>query len=239
MTNCDELRHSLGAYVLGALDVEEAAAVRRHLQDCPRCADERDALSPLPGLLSLAGGADAAVSEPLSPAFEERLLDAYARDHKVPPARRRIARLHPRRWRPRWVAVGVATLVAAAAAAFGLVTIGDDEGANGRYDVAFHSIDAPGAAGRADLIAGGGGTTLHLWVNGLPRDENAVYEVLCDAEMWTASAGTFRTDAQGHAYVVLTTAMRKGEYNGIRIVRRWHQPGGRLVRRPVLAARLS
>jgi hypothetical protein len=239
MTECHELRQSLGAYVLGALDGDEAAAVQRHLQECPRCAAEREALAPLPGLLSLAGGAEAAVSEPLSPAFEERLLDAYARDHKVPPARRRIARLRPRHWRPRWVAVGAATLVAAAAAAFGVTVIGEDEGAAPPYDVAFHSIGAPGATGRAELIGGGGGTTLHLWVNGLPRDKDAVYEVLCDAEMWTASAGTFRTDAQGHAYVVMTTALRKGEYNAIRIVRRSHQPDGRLVRRDMLAARLS
>jgi Putative zinc-finger len=239
MTNCDELRHSLGAYVLGALDVDEAAAVRGHLQECPRCAAERDALSALPGLLSLAGGAEAAVSEPLSAAFEERLLDAYARDHKVPPVRRRIARLSPRRWRPRWVAVGAATLVAGAAAAFGVATTADDDRVAPHYDVAFHSIGAPGAMGRADLIAGGGGTTLHLWVSGLPRDEDAVYEVLCDAEMWTASAGTFRTDAQGQASVVLTTALRKGEYDAIRIVRRSHQPDGRLVRRDMLAARVS
>ena len=80
---------------------------------------------------------------------------------------------------------------------------------------------------------------MHLWVKGLPRDPDAVYEVLCDAEMWTASAGTFRTDAEGHAYVVLTTALRKGEYNGIRVVRRWHAADGRLVKRPVLAARVS
>jgi hypothetical protein len=239
MTACDDLRQSLGAYVLGALDVEETAAVRRHLQECPKCAAEHDALSSLPGLLSLAGGAEAAVSEPLSPAFEERLLDAYARDHKVPPARRRIARLSPRRWRPRWVAVGAAALVTAAAAAFGLSTIGDDDRGSPNYNVAFHSIGAPGATGRADLIAGAGGTTVHLWVSGLPRDKDAVYEVLCDAEMWTASAGTFRTDAQGEAYVVLTTALRKGEYNAIRIVRRSHKPDGQLVRRDMLAARLS
>ena len=41
MTHCDELRHSLGAYVLGALDAEEAAAVRRHLEECPDCAAQR------------------------------------------------------------------------------------------------------------------------------------------------------------------------------------------------------
>jgi hypothetical protein len=66
-----------------------------------------------------------------------------------------------------------------------------------------------------------------------------VYEVLCDAEAWTATAGTFRTDANGKAVVILTTALRKGEYDGIRIVRRAHKPDGRLVRRDILTAKLS
>jgi hypothetical protein len=237
MTHCDELRHSLGAYVLGALDVDDVAAVRRHLQECPECAAERDALVPLPGLLSLAGGAEAAVSEPLSPAFEERLLDAYARDHAAPPARR-IGRLR-RRVRPRWLAVGAATAVAAAAAVLAIVVVGGDNDVARQYDVAFRSINAPGAAARADLASGAGGTTVDLWVKGLPHDKDAVYEVLCDAEMWTATAGTFRTDSSGKAHVVLTTALRKGEYDAIRIVRRAHKPDGRLVRRDILAARLS
>jgi hypothetical protein len=80
---------------------------------------------------------------------------------------------------------------------------------------------------------------VHLSVSGLPRDEHAVYEVLCDAQMWTASAGTFRTDADGHAYVVLTTALRKDEYDSIRIVRRSHRSDGKLVLRDILTARLS
>ena len=132
-------------------------------------------------------------------------------------------------------------MVAAAAAAFGIAVLGDDDSGGGPagYDVAFRSIGHPGASGRANLEGGGSGTTVHLWVKGLPRDKDAVYEVLCDAEAWTASAGTFRTDADGHAYVVLTTALRKNEYNAIRIVRRSHAPDGRLVRRDVLAARLS
>lgn len=237
MTHCDELRHLLGAYVLGALDVDEAAAVRRHLQDCPDCAAERDALTPLPGLLSLAGGAEAAVSEPLSPAFEERLLDAYARDHAgEPPRRRRIEALRSR-LRPRWLAIGAATVVTAAAAAFGFTVLGGDE--SPRYEVAFRSVGAPGASAHANLLGGGSGTTVHLWVDGLPHDADAVYEVLCDAQMWTASAGTFRTDANGRAYVVLTTALRKGEYDAIRIVRRSHASDGKLVRRDMLAAKLS
>jgi len=239
MPQCDELRHSLGAYVLGALDVDDAAAVRRHLQECPECAAERDALVPMPGLLSLAGGADAAVNEPLSPAFEERLLDAYARDHADRP-RRRIGSLRQRLGRrPRWVAVGATTAVAAVAAALAIFVVGGGEKGGRQYDVAFRSVNSPGAAAHADLSGGDGGTTLQLWVKGLPRDDHAVYEVLCDAEMWTATAGTFRTDANGKAFVVLTTALRKGEYNGIRIVRRVHEPDGRLVKRAVLAAKLS
>ena len=237
MTHCDDLRQSLGAYALGALDPEESAAVRRHAEECPECAAVLAELTPLPDLLSVAGGADAAVTEPLSPAFEERLLDAYARDRANAPARR-IGRLR-RRLRPRWVAIGAATAVAAVAAAVGIVVLNGDNQPARRYDVAFRSISAPGAKGHANLWSSDGGTTLRLWVSGLPRDDNAVYEVLCDAEAWTATAGTFRTDSNGKAVVVLTTALRKGEYDAIRIVRRMHKPDGALVRRNVLAARLS
>ena len=236
MTGCDDMRTDLGAYVLGALDVDEATAMRRHLQECPECAAERDALESLPGLLGLAGGAEAAVNEPLSPAFEERLLDAYAREHSAMP-RRRMGRL--RRWlRPRWLAVGATAAVAAAAAAVAVVVIGGDD-AGGRYNVAFRNVGAPGATANARLESSDSGTTVHLLVKGLPRDDHAVYEVMCDAPMWTASAGTFRTSADGHAYVVLTTALRKGEYDAIRIVKRGHRSDGKLVRKNILTARLS
>jgi hypothetical protein len=234
VTGCDDMRTELGAYVLGALDVDEAAAMRRHLQECPECAAERDALAPLPGLLSLAGGAEAAVSEPLSPAFEERLLDAYAREHSAMP-RRRMGRL--RRWlRPRWLAVGATTAVAAAAAAVGIFVIGGGE-SGGNYNVAFRNVGAPGASAQARLESSDSGTTVHLLVKGLPKD--AVYEVMCDAPMWTASAGTFRTSPDGRAYVVLTTAMRRGEYDAIRIVKRGHRADGKLIRMNILTARLS
>jgi predicted anti-sigma-YlaC factor YlaD len=236
MTVCDHVRPALGAYALGALDVDEAAEVRRHLASCAQCAAEYDALAPLPGLLSVAGGAEAAAEEPLSPAFEERLLDAFARDRSEPPRRAR-SRLRPR-LRPRWLAVGLAA--AAAMVAGIVVAAGDDEGPSRRYDVAFHGVGTGvGASARANLESREDGTTLHLWVKGLPSDKEAVYEVLCDAEHWTASAGTFRTDADGRAYVILTTALRRGEYDAIRIVRRGHKADGRLVRRAVLAARLS
>ncbi len=235
--NCEHLRPDLGAYVLGGLDPDQAAAVKRHLESCPECAAEYEALAPLPELLSLAGGAEEATAEPLSPAFEERLLDAFARDRSVSPRRRR--RLVMRRLRPRWLAVGAAALVTAAAAAAGFAVLGEDEQPARRYQLTFQNVSAPpSASAQANLESGAEGTTVHLLVRGLPA-EGAVYEVLCDAEEWTASAGTFRTDAEGHAYVILTTALRKEEYNAIRIVRRGHRADGTLYKRNVLTARLS
>jgi anti-sigma factor RsiW len=232
--SCERLRPAIGAYVLGGLDPDDAAAVRRHLETCPDCAAEHDALAPLPGLLSLAGGAEKATAEPLSPAFEERLLDAYARDRSTPPRRR----FRWRRPRPRWVAIG-AVGAAAAAGAIAFAVVGDEEEPTRRYEVAFRNVSGPQTArAAANLESDEEGTEIHLWVRGLPARE-AVYEVLCDAEEWTATAGTFRTDAQGRGYVVLTTALRQGEYNAIRIVRRGHRADGTLYKRNVLTARLS
>jgi hypothetical protein len=212
--SCEHVQSAIGAYALGALDPDEAAAVRRHLETCPECAAEHDALAPLPGLLS---------------------LDAFARDRAASPRRRLRWRL-PRR---RWLAAGAVGLAAVAAALVGLALTGGEEPSR-RYDVSFRNVGAPpNASAGARIESSEEGTRLRLSVNGLPPDKEAVYEVLCDAEAWTATAGTFRTDAKGHAYVILTTALRQGEYNAIRIVRRGHRADGRPVKRNILTAKLS
>jgi Putative zinc-finger len=233
MSGCEHIRPAVGAYALGALDPDEAAEVRRHLETCPECAAEHDALVPLPALLSLAGGAEEAVEKPLPEAFEERLLDAFARDRAAAPRRRLRWRL-PRR---RWLAAGAVGLAAVAAAVVGL-RLGAEEEPARAYEVTFQNVSGPASAGgHANLESDEVGTEVHLWVRGLPREE-AVYEVLCDAPNWTATAGTFRTDAEGRAYVVLTTALRQGEYDAIRIVRRGHRKDGTLYKRDVLTAQL-
>ena len=58
--------------------------------------------------------------------------------------------------------------------------------------------------------------------------------MLCEGERLSASAGTFRADAQGRVDVHLTTAARVGEYDRVRIVRQ--TSGGSAE--DVLAARL-
>jgi Putative zinc-finger len=239
MSECDRIRHALGAFVLGALDVDEAAAMHRHLMRCPECARERDALAPLPELLTLAGGAEAATAEPLPQAFEERLLDAYARDRLAPPVRRRRLGGLRRRMRVRWMAAAGGVAAVAAAAVVAVAVVGADE-EQPQYNLAMQSTgEVPEARARGTLDSGPDGTEVHLWVRGLPGDTKAVYEVMCDAPGWSASAGTFRVDADGRAYVVLNTAVRRGEYDTIRIVRRARDASGALVTRDVLRADVS
>ena len=211
MTGCEHLRPDLGAYALGALEPAEAAAVEAHISACPDCAAELEALRPLPMLVARADGLEI----PAPPAaLEERILD------RVAASRTRRRRLRP----PRRIGALAATAVAgiaigAGAAALAISVIGDGEegGAAPGYDLV---VDASnGVSARAAFEPSDGGTEVHLWVDGLPPGGRAVYEVRCERPGWSAGAGTFRADAQGKAYVVLTTAARIGEYERIRIVR--------------------
>jgi Putative zinc-finger len=236
LNDCDRLRYDIGAYVLGALDSSDSERVRRHLHQCPECVAELDMLAPLPELLTIAGGAKAAQEDPLPAAFEERLLDAYARDRAAEPPRRTRRRRLPRlrrRLRVQWMAAGA--VAALAAAALAIVFVGDGSEQAPGYEVSFRNTAyAPGARAHATLESAGEGTELHLWVRNLPRDQSVVYEVVCEAPTWKASAGTFRVGPDGRAYVVLNTAARRGEYDAIRVVRRGSDGG-----RDVLQARLS
>jgi hypothetical protein len=220
---CQEVRPLLGGYVLGALEPDETAMVRAHLEVCRACAAEYDELAGLPELLDL-GSRVQHRAEPVPPGLEERLLDAVARD-------RTGGRRRPRRPRLR-IAVPVAAALVAAVVAFAVVSGGGDEGgppapSKPRYDLALQGARAaPQAWAGATLESVPGGTKVHLWVRDLPPDPEAVYEVHCDGRGWSASAGTFRVDGQGRAYAALTTAARVGEYERIRVTRQGRESDG-------------
>jgi hypothetical protein len=229
------VHEDIGAFVLGALDDDSAKRVREHLATCPECAAAHSELAGIPGLLDLAVVTGATDEEPLPPAIEERLLDRFARERVERPARRR--------WRPR-IALGIGSALAGAAIAVAALTVGlnfhkDAGRPPSQYRLAFQRLgSAPvNATARAGLRTSQAGTVLRLWVNNLPTGD--VYEVWCDAPGWSASAGTFRVDAKGNAYVILTTAVKKGEYDRIRLVRREHVAGGKVVPSDILAAKLS
>jgi len=212
--NCEAAREALGAYVLGALEPDERAAVAAHVADCPECAAELARLEGLPDLLR---HADGLVIPPAPPAVEERLLDRVARErgrHR----RHRPALLRVPRGRMLAVACAIGgLLVGAGATALALGTGRDAPTETAQYQLRL-SGDT-GATARAELEPGRGGTQVHLWVKGLKPGAESVYEVRCERGGWSASAGTFRADARGRAYVVLTTAARVGEYERIRVVR--------------------
>ena len=227
LQTCDDLRPLLGGYVLGALEPDETEAVREHLPDCPACSAEHASLAGLPALLDLAAPL-AAPDEPLSPAFEEALLDRFARDRDTAPApgpkrRRRLPRIA---WtRPR---VAVASGLLAAAVTFAAMAAVDEDptqpATSRSYVVPLRAAASAPAGGklraRIALYHVRGGTGVHLWASGLPAGPGRVYEMLCGKRGWYASAGTFRADAHGRVEAKLTTAARVGEYDSVRVVYR-------------------
>jgi len=211
MTSCEHVRPDIGAYVLGALEPAEEAAVREHLATCAECAAEHANLAGLPRLLALA--APMAEAGPPAPALEERVLDAIAGERPDRTPRRRLRLPRHRVLLP--AAAALAAVVVAVVLALG----GGEEDTPG-FEVALRPVAGETGSGRAVLSSADAGIKMRLWVSGLPRDPGIVYEVQCDAPGWSASAGTFRVDAHGRAYVELNTAARRGEYDAIRIVRR-------------------
>ena len=226
--SCARVRRDLGGYVLAALEPDERDAVAAHLATCPRCAAEHERLAGLPALLAHADGLEIPAAPP---AVEERLLDQVAHER----GRRRLAAAAgtPRARRRRRAAGGTArrplrrgralavAAVAGAALGAGVTAFALSGGEPAARPAAGYELvlgGAGGASGRAALQPGRGGTEVHLWVKGLPPGGDAIYEVRCERAGWSAGAGTFRADARGRAYVVLTTAARLGEYERIRVV---------------------
>jgi hypothetical protein len=233
------VHEDIGAYVLGALDEPSARRVAQHLKECPQCAAAHAELAGLPALLDLAVAGGATDEEPLPPAIEERLLDRFARENPAnePPRRRG--------WRPRLAIALPSALVGAAVAVAALILGLGFERDGGRpasqYRLVLEPVSAAAQNGsaRAGLRTTAEGTVVRLWVYDLPGGPQDIYEVFCDAKGWSASAGTFRVDAQGNGYVILTSAVKKGQYEALRIVRRAHYAGGEVEDIDILRAKIS
>jgi hypothetical protein len=241
MTGCRDIRPELGGYVLGALEPDEAAVVRRHIDSCAKCASEHAALMELPALLDLAQGIDAAAGP--APAVEERVLDRVARAPRARRGRPRALAWLKRPRRPLAIAaVGLAcAAIGAGAAVLVSPNSGEPEGSMPNYQVVLKGTAAmPSASARAALERVPGGTTVLLWVRGLPGNSDTIYEVLCDKGQYSMSAGTFRADPEGRANITLTTAAQVGEYDRIRVVRHeWNPATQQAGQTNVLTAKLS
>jgi len=150
--DCRIWRERIGALVLGQLDPDERAATEAHLDGCPDCRAEAEALAPVAALLSRAD--------------PDRLAPAQA-----PPAHLgdRIARrisAERRSTRRRRVLVGLAAAAAAAAAAAVIAAvIGGSTKSTPSETVAFRSVPK-GVSVKASLQPRPWGSDVSVQVRG-------------------------------------------------------------------------
>ena len=89
---CAEVRLSLGAYVLGALDPADRSRVDAHLAGCADCRDELASFAGLPGLLGRVSRSEVE-AEPADPGPQllDRLLAAASAERRHDKRRRLLA----------------------------------------------------------------------------------------------------------------------------------------------------
>ena len=206
LTDCGEIRYSLGVYVVGAIDPAERATVDAHLSHCHECREELAGLAGLPALLGRVPREDAERlalgSEELEEAPAE-LLDSLLQQV--------TARRRARRWR-----------VVAAAAAAAVIAVGG--GITGGALMAHsHSTSGPGNAAYSYLSRGtdaathvtaavyyhsdGSGTAMEIQVSGIRNGTHCQFWLTNASGQhvyvgdWTVNAahdGNWYTASLGH-----------------------------------------
>ncbi|HEX6578805.1 MAG TPA: zf-HC2 domain-containing protein, partial [Jiangellaceae bacterium] len=168
MTACDDIRLSLGALVLGALDDEEERRIRSHVAGCPSCAAEVAALEATAGLLAAAGSLGFGNGAPARPGDTVGSPDPRLLDDLLERVRTERRRDRFRRW-----ALGVAAAAAAAVVAvLGVDALSDDQPAAPEQVAVAPSAQAQGSDGGVvldvDLWRRAWGTAVHVDVSGVP-----------------------------------------------------------------------
>jgi anti-sigma factor RsiW len=190
-TDCNDIRHLLGVYVVGAIDPAERAMVDAHLAYCPDCREELAGLAGLPALLGRVPAEDAARLALGDDALEEppaELLDSL------------LARVSARR---RARKRRLVTAVAAAA----VIAVGGGI-AGGTAISHLNGYGAPGpSASQSDLARGtnghisgavyynsaSSGTKVQVQVTGIPAGDHCVFWAITRggvhlaAGQWTAT----------------------------------------------------
>jgi hypothetical protein len=200
--SCREIRHSLGVYVLGAIEPSDRAQVDEHLATCADCREELASLAGLPALLrrvptaeaerlAVAGQADSATDETppdqLLPALLARTTQA-----------RRV-----RRWRELAAAAAVAVLALGAGAA-GASLLGSGpaapSAAHGQASHTWHRVSAvdgrTGATLTVKYASVHWGTLMTAQVSGIPGGTVCQFQVT-DAQGHHIVAGGWRVEYQG------------------------------------------
>ena len=191
--SCREIRHSLGVYVLGAIEPGDRAQVDEHLATCADCREELASLAGLPALLRRVPTAEAerlAVADQADSATAET-----PRDDLLPSLLARTAQARRvRRWRELAAAAAVVVLALGAGAA-GASLLGSGPAAppaaHGQASHTWHTVSAvdgrTGAILTVKYASVHWGTLMTAQVSGIPAGTVCQFQV---------------TDAQGHHMVV-------------------------------------
>jgi anti-sigma factor RsiW len=125
---CRVWRERIGALVLGQLDADERSATEAHLDGCPNCRAEAEALAPVAAMLSRADP-ERLTPAPAPPAYlGERIARRIAAERRA--ARRRHVRL----------GLGLGAAAAAAAAAVLIAVVVSGPSSTPSETVAFRSV---------------------------------------------------------------------------------------------------
>lgn len=193
MSTSEHERHrdELAAYLLGALEPGEAAALERHLADCEECRTELEWLRPAVQLLP-----ESVERVEPSPRLREGLMAQVRSEVKNAPASPdRARRGRVRGWGLRPLAGLAAVVLVAAAVTAYVIGSGDSDGGSQTTTVA--AGHAPGVT--AEIVSQGESGTLHLAnLHQLPPDE--VLQAWVEREGRVESAKTlFVPNADGTA----------------------------------------
>ena len=191
--SCREVRHSLGVYVLGAIEPGDRAQVDEHLATCADCREELASLAGLPALLRRVPTAEA---ERLTVADQAgSTADETPPDHLLRSLLARTAQTRRvRRWRELAAAAAVAVLALGAGAA-GASLLGSGPAAppaaHGQASHTWHKVSAvdgqTGATLTVKYASVHWGTMMTAQVSGIPAGTVCEFQV---------------TDAQGHHFMV-------------------------------------
>jgi hypothetical protein len=187
---CTEATHSLGSYLVGALDPRERADVEAHLAHCPACRDELAGLAGLPGLMSRLSTEEVlAGPPPVDDALLQRLLRSADRDRKV--ARQR-----------RWLTAVAAVFVVLAGSVGGVTAY--------RAATAPHWHTVAAASGPVHMTVKmatvSSGTSMTLWLSGVPSDQHCRLIAISDTGE-RETAGSWEATYTGTAVIKGTTSI--------------------------------
>ncbi len=200
---CRVWRERIGALVLGQLDPEQRASTEAHLEGCPECRAEADALAPLAALLSRVDPGRLAPSPTPPPHLGDRIARRIAAEGRA--KRRRRARAG--------LGLGGACAAAATAALVAVLISGSPSPPPGET-IAFHAL--PGHAwAQATLEPRPWGSAVSIRVGGFRPG------TLC--EVWLrrrdgtrVTAGSFRYVYDGESDEAgLSSAVAPGEATAI------------------------